>query len=108
MLGELKNRTNEGLTMKNMHQPILDIMKHYAGELGSETVKVVLEKRAIESVDEAKEVLHFLDEMCNKVSIDAKENVVVLNQPIHTSDAEKVCDVIEDYIEELGYGNLID
>jgi hypothetical protein len=94
--------------MKNIHQPILDIMKYYAAELGSETVKVVMEKQAIESEDEAKEILIFLDEMCSKVSIDAKDNVVVLNQPIHTSDAEKVCDVIEDYIEELGYGNLID
>jgi hypothetical protein len=94
--------------MKNIHQPILDIMKYYAAELGSETVKVVMEKQAIESEDEAKEILIFLDEMCSKVSIDAKDNVVVLNQPIHTSDAEKVCDVIEDYIEVLGYGNLID
>lgn len=94
--------------MKNIHQPILDIMKYYASELGRETVKSVIKKQAIESEDEAKEILIFLDEMCSKVSVDAKENVIILNQPIHTSDAEKVCDVIEDYIEELGYGNLID
>ena len=30
-----------------------------------------------------------------------------LRQPIHTTDAEKVCDVIEDFIEKLGYGHLL-
>lgn len=94
--------------MKNIHQPIKEIMKYYAIKLENETASLVINKEAIESEGEAKEFLSFLETMCNTIAVDAKESVVVLNQPIHTTDAEKVCDIMEDYIEGLGYGHLID
>ncbi|QFT53278.1 hypothetical protein [Microbulbifer sp. THAF38] len=89
--------------MKNIHQPIKDIMSYYAQKLSNQKVLNILQKDSIESEDEAKDILLFLDSMCTEIAQDAQNNVVVLRQPIKTSDAEKICDVIEDYIEEIGY-----
>ncbi|TMO00088.1 hypothetical protein [Pseudoalteromonas sp. S558] len=94
--------------MKNIHQPIKDIMSYYASSLENKNVLAILEKQSIDSEQEAKEVITFLDLMSDKIAEDSKANVVVLQQPIHTTDAEKICDVLEDYIEELGYEHLIE
>lgn len=94
--------------MKNIHQPIKDLMRHYAEELHDEKVLSVLRKESIDSESEAKDILDFLDSMCKKIATDAKNNVVILRQPIHTTDAEKICSIIEDQIEELGYGHLFE
>ena len=79
----------------------------YATELECENILSILKNESIDSEEEARDMLGFLDSMCEKIAIDAKENLVILNQPIHTTDAEKICDVIEDYLEELGYGHLV-
>jgi len=92
--------------MKNIHQPIIEIMAYYAKELDNKKVQEILQKESIDTELEAKEILNFLDSMCEQVAVDSKSNIVVLRQPIHTTDAEKVCDVMEDFIEELGYGHL--
>ncbi len=94
--------------MKNIHKPIIDFMAYYAKQLNDETVLRVLSNLSINTEDEAKRVLSFLEIMCDHVIEDAKNNVVVLNQSVCTSDAEKVCDVIEDYIEEIGYEHLVE
>ncbi len=83
-------------------------MLHYAAELKNESVLSILKKESVDNETEARDVLTFLDSMCAKIATDAKENVIVLHQPIHTTDAEKICDVIEDYLEELGYEDLIE
>ncbi len=93
--------------MKNIHQPIKDIMRHYAEKLSDNAIHSILEKEQISDESEAKQVLIFLDKMCDQIAIDSKENYVILNQPVHTTDAEKICDVIEDHIEALGYGHLL-
>lgn len=103
-----KKRKNKGSSVKNIYQPIKDIMKHYAVELGDDNVLSVLDKESIDSESEAKNILVFLDSMCNRIAIDAKKNVVILHQPVHTTDAEKICDIIEDHIEDLGYGHLLE
>ncbi len=94
--------------MKNIHKPILDFMSYYAKKLGDDNVISVLDKLSIDNEDEAKKLLSFLNEMCSHVKQDSSNNVVVLNQVVCTSDAEKVCDIIEDYIEEIGYENLVE
>jgi len=48
-------------------------------------------------------MISFLAVMSEQVAIDANNKVTVLRQIVCTTDAEKVCDVIEDYIESLGY-----
>ena len=89
--------------MNHVNDPMKKIMAHYAKELDDKAVLSILEKGAIESEDEAKDTLSFLDSMCDRIAEDTEAGIVVLNQPIHTTDAEKICDAIEDYIEELGY-----
>ncbi|WP_444929443.1 hypothetical protein ACJJIF_16625 [Microbulbifer sp. SSSA002] len=91
--------------MKNIHQPIKDIISYYASKLSNQEVLDILQKNSIESKREAKDILLFLDSMCIEISKDAQNNTLVLRQPIKTVDAEKVCDIIEDYIEAIGYGN---
>jgi len=93
--------------MKNIHQPIKDILSYYANILKNERVIEILNKESIDSKNEAKELYLFLEPMCNKIAEDAKNGTTVLRQPIHTTDAEKICNIIEDYIEEIGYENLI-
>ena len=83
-------------------------MTYYAKEFGAVEVQKILEKESIDSEHEAKSILNFLGQMCPKVAEDATNGVVVLNQVVHTTDAEKVCNVIEDYIEDAGYGDLLD
>jgi hypothetical protein len=40
--------------------------------------------------------------------VDARNKVSVLeNEPVHTSDAVKVSEVVESYLEERGYGHLL-
>lgn len=94
--------------MKNIHQPIKDIMFYYASHPEDSTILAILKKESIDSEQEAKDVLTFLNLMYNKIAEDAKNNVVVLKQPIHTIDAEKICDVMEDYIEDQGYEYLVE
>lgn len=94
--------------MKNIHKPIIDFMVYYAGKLQDESVLSILNKLSIENEGEAKSILVFLNSMCDHVVEDSKNGVVVLNQAVCTSDAEKVCDVIEDYIEEIGYEHLVE
>ena len=93
--------------MKNIHQPIKDIMSYYALKIENRNVLAILKKESIDSEQEAKEILTFLNSMCDKISEDAKENINVLHQPIHTTDAEKICDIIEDYVE-IGCNVCID
>lgn len=94
--------------MKNIHKPILDFMFFYAQKLDNENVIAVLEKQAIDNEDEARAIVSFLNIMCELVQKDSMKDVVVLNQVVCTSDAEKVCDVMEDYIEEIGYEHLVE
>ena len=93
--------------MKNIHQPIIDIMRHYAEKLSDNAVLSILEKEQISNEMESKQVLKFLDTMCDQIAIDSKEDYVILNQPVYTTDAEKIFDVIKDHIEALGYGHLL-
>jgi len=94
--------------VKNIHQPVKDLMRYYAEEIGDEKALSVLRKESIDSESEAKDILAFLDSMCEKIAIDSKSNTVVLRQPVHTTDAEKILSIIEDLIEELGYGHLLE
>lgn len=94
--------------MKNIHKPILDFMSYYAKKLRDDGVISVLDKLSVDNKDEAKKLLSFLDKMCSHVKEDSINNAVVLNQVVCTSDAEKVCDIIEDYIGKIGYKNLVE
>lgn len=94
--------------MKNMHQPIKDLMRHYAEVIGDDGALSILRKESIDSESEAKAILVFLDSMCDRIADDAGNNTIILRQPVHTTDAEKVCSIMEDLIEELGYGHLLE
>ena len=89
--------------MKNFHPPILRILRHYANIADASEVVNVLNKATVDSAHEARVLYEFLGTLCDLVAADAKKGVVVLNQPIETADAEKVCEVVEDYLNELGY-----
>lgn len=93
--------------MKNIQPLIKKFMAHYASEFDAIEIQKILAKESIDSKDEAKSIIDFLNRMCPKVAEDAKKNVRVLNQVVHTTDAEKVCNEMEDYIEEIGYGDLL-
>jgi len=94
--------------MKNIHQSILDFVLYYAQKLKNEVVLSVLTKQKIDNEAEARAVLLFLNDMSNRVIIDVKHDVVVLNRKVQTSDAEKVCNVVEGYIEDSGYAYLVE
>ena len=93
--------------MKNFHPPIIEFMNHYAAVTESATVQGILDKRSVDSEAEARAMLEFLDLMCSRVAEDTKRGVVVGNQRVVTSDAEKVCEAVESYLEELGYDDLM-
>jgi len=94
--------------MKNIHKPIIDFMYQYAEKINDKGALTLIKRLSIDSESEAKNMLTFLELMCSHVLEDSKDNVVILNQPVCTSDLEKVCDVIEDHIEDIGYEHLID
>ena len=92
--------------MKDFHPPILKLLRHYATAANASEVLVLLSKGAVDSAHEAKLLYDFLATFCELVAVDAQSEVTVLNQPIHTTDAEKVCEVVEDYLNELGYEQI--
>lgn len=94
--------------MKNIDSTIIDFLSHYANALNATGIKSILDKSAVETDEEASELLDFLEEMCAQVKTDAGEEVIVLRQPVTTYDAEKVCSVVEDYLENAGFGHLLD
>lgn len=89
--------------MKTLHKPIFEIMVHYAEKLENKEVVDILKKMSVDDEIEANAMVKFLDDLCDAVAEDSKAGVAVLNQPIHTVDAEKVCDVMYDYLDDLGY-----
>ena len=95
-----------GDSMNKIHTPTLEFLSYYADTLNSVEVKDILNKKRINTEHEAKSLLKFLDEMCVQVAKDTNAGVVVLRQKVATYDAEKVCSVIEDYLEDIGYGYL--
>lgn len=94
--------------MKNINQTIRKLLDHYAKELNDKVLIDILKKEAINSEEEAKSVIKFLDGLCDRVRQDAKSGVVVLNQTVHTSDAEKVYEVMSDYVASAGYEYLLE
>lgn len=94
--------------MRDLHPPILQLLGYYARKTNSQPVLAILAKRDIDDEAEAKELLAFLDVMSDAIAVDAKSQVAVLeNEHVHTSDAVKVSEVIESYLEARGYGHLL-
>lgn len=94
--------------MKNLDPTIIRFMAHYAFDVGAVPVQGILEKRSIDNAVEARAVLDFLEVMCRRVAEDAKLGVTVLpGEKVATYDAEKVCEVVQSHLEELGYGDLL-
>lgn len=94
--------------MKDFHKPILLLMAHYAEATRSTQVQRILAKASVDSDDEARALLAFLDVLCQRVAEDARRQVMVLNQPVHPADAETVCEVVQSYLEGAGYAHLLD
>ncbi len=92
--------------MKNFHAPIIEFLNYYASTLNNEQVQGILKKLAVDNEAEAKELLNFLDAMCLQVLTDAKIGIIVSQQTVTSYDAEKVCNEIERYLDEIGYGYL--
>lgn len=93
--------------MKNIHTPILQIMRHYAIVLDDQDILRILEKLVVEQESEALALLAFLDRMCDRMKPDIQAGVHLLAEPLASSDAEKICMTVQDYLEDNGYGYLI-
>ena len=74
---------------------------HYSNELNLKIEEIASEK-------EAKELLSFVDSMCDQSAIDMKEKRIVLGHPANTYEAEKATMAIQDFIEDSGFEYLID
>lgn len=94
--------------MKGINDTIRKLLDHYANELDDKAMIDILKKDAINSEDEAKSVVTFLDNFCDRVREDAESGVVVLNQIVHIADAEKVCEVMNHYVASAGYEYLLE
>lgn len=94
--------------MKNLHAPIVDFLIYYARALNNEQVQAILGKMSVDNEAEAKELLGFLDPMCSQVANDSKAGIIISQQAVTTYDAEKVCNEVERYLDNIGYGHLTD
>ena len=80
---------------------------HYSNELNLKIEEIVC-KEKIASEKEAKELLSFVDSMCDQSANDMKEKRIVLGHPVNTYEAEKATMAIQDFIEDSGFEYLID
>ncbi len=86
---------------------IKDYILYYANELGLK-IDEILFKEKIYSEQEAKDLLSFVDTMCDQSTLDMKEKKIVLGHPANTYEAEKATMAIQDFIEDSGFEYLID
>lgn len=93
--------------MKDIHAPILQIMRHYANVLDDQETLHILEKLTVDQESEARALLAFLDRMCDRMKPDIQAGMHLLAEPLASSDAEKICMTVQDYLEDKGYGYLV-
>src|ERR1044071_7043661 len=94
--------------MKNFHSPVRKLIEYYARKSGAQLVLSLLAKGDVSNETEAKALLDFLEVMSEAVAVDARNHVSVLeNEIVHTSDAVKISDLVESYLEERGFGHLL-
>ncbi len=93
--------------MNKIEGYIKDYILYYANELGLK-IDEILSKEKISSEQEAKDLLSFVDSMCDQSNIDMKEKKMVLGHPANTYEAEKATMAIQDFVEDSGFEYLID
>jgi hypothetical protein len=94
--------------MKNFHPPIQKLIEHYARKTKSKQILEILSKGDVSTEADAQALFEFLDVMSDAIGVDAQNNVSVLeNERVHTSDAVKVSEVVESYLEQRGFGHLL-
>lgn len=94
--------------MRNFHSPVQKLIEHYARKSDDQLVLSLLAKGDVSNETEAKALLDFLEVMSDAVAMDARNHVSVLgNEMVHTSDAVKICQLVESYLEERGFGHLL-
>lgn len=95
--------------MKYINNTDKSLIQFYSNKLNNIKIQQILKKDSIETESEAKEMLEFLDKMGDCVVVDEKNGVSVIdNETVHISDVIEIFSAFHDYIEELGYGHLID
>jgi len=93
--------------MKKIDNYVKKYILHYINRLDSKLESIISEEK-ISSEQEAKELLAFVDLMCNQSALDMKDKKEVLGHPANTYEAEKAAMVIQDFVEDSGFEYLID
>ncbi len=93
--------------MKYVNDFIKDYILYYSKEL-KPSIEVIFSQDKIASEKEARNCLQFIELICGQCILDIKENITILGSPASSHHAEKATMVIEDFIEDSGFGYLID
>ncbi len=93
--------------MNKIDEYLKNYILYYANELGLQIAEI-LSKEKISSEQEAKDLLAFIDSMCDQSVLDMKEKKIVLGHPANTYEAEKASMAIQDFVEDSGFDYLID
>jgi len=93
--------------MNKIDDYITEYILHYAKELKSKAGQS-LSKEKISTEQEAKDLLSFVDAMCDQSALDMKEKKIVLGHPANTYEAEKASMIIQNFIEDSGFDYLLD
>ncbi len=92
--------------MNKIDEYLKNYILYYANELGLQIAEILSKEKISEQ--EAKDLLAFIDSMCDQSVLDMKENKIVLGHPANTYEAEKASMAIHDFVEDSGFDNLID
>lgn len=80
---------------------------YYADQLDPEVSKLVRQSQ-LNSEEEAKRLLAFIQPLCEQSAFDTEEGKIILNESADTGDAEKAALAILSLLENNGYGELVD
>lgn len=94
--------------MKDIHPPILKLARHYAERRKDAVAAAILDGQPIGSDERARAFLRFLSAMVDLAVEDEKAGAEVLGQKALASDAEKAYLVLEDAVEDAGFGHVLD
>jgi hypothetical protein len=94
--------------MKGIHPPIVEIALHYAEQLKDVVALDILRGRPIGTDERARAFMRFLSALVDRAIEDEKNGKMVRGQKALASDGEKVYLVLEDFVEDEGFGHVLD
>ncbi len=94
--------------MHNINDITIKYMHHYALELNNVKVQEILEKKHVNSDEDAREIMQFLERLSGQIKVDVAAKKTIFRNTVTLDDGVDICDNMELYLENLGYEEIVE